>query len=108
NDGSVRADNPGSGAEVTGPSGTTTTTTTTPTTGTTSPSSPTAPTSRSPGAITVDVRNASQTRGLAGTVQEKLVRQGFLRGSVGDQKVQDVSVIRYASGDQYSAQLVAS
>lgn len=58
--------------------------------------------------ITVDVRNASETKGLAGTVQERLVRQGFRRGTVGDTAVAPVSVVRYASGEQYSAQLVAS
>jgi LCP family protein required for cell wall assembly len=61
-----------------------------------------------PGTITVDVLNASQTRGLAASVQERLVAQGFLRGKVGDTTAMPVSVIRYASGEQYSAQLVAS
>jgi LCP family protein required for cell wall assembly len=111
NDGSVRSDHSGTGGDFTSPSTTTATsptTTTSPGTRTTSLPRDTIPTSKPPGAITVDVRNASQTKGLAGTVQEKLVRQGFLRGTVGDAAVQDVSVIRYASGEQYSAQLVAS
>jgi hypothetical protein len=114
NDGSVRPDTPGTGGEVTTPTPTPTTTTTT----TTSASSRTTtslpretggfPTQVSPGAVTVDVRNASQTKGLAGTVQDRLVRQGFRRGTVGDTAVQDVSEIRYPAGEQYAAQLVAS
>ena len=115
NDGSIRSDRPGTGADVTSPNPTSTTSTAPTSTRSTSTTTTTLsrdtggfPTPPSPNAITVDVRNASQTKGLAGTVQDKLVQQGFRRGSVGDTTVQDVSVIRYASGEQYSAQLVAS
>jgi LCP family protein required for cell wall assembly len=66
-----------------------------------------APVRVAPGAITVNVLNASQTKGLASGVQERLVGQGFRRGTVGDTTESPVSVIRYASGEQYSAQLVA-
>jgi LCP family protein required for cell wall assembly len=62
---------------------------------------------RQPSTITVDVRNATATPGLATTVQDRLVQQGFLRGETGDAPVEEVSVVRYASGEQYSAQLVA-
>jgi LCP family protein required for cell wall assembly len=87
-----------------------TTTTTTPPTGTTRTSvADTRPPTVAPsGSITVDVRNASETRGLAGSVQQRLTQLGFLRGAVGDTPVQAVSVVRYASGEQLSAQLVAS
>jgi LCP family protein required for cell wall assembly len=61
-----------------------------------------------PGAITVAVRNASQTRGLAAAVLDRLAGQGFRRGDTGDAPEQAVSVIRYASGEQLGAQLVAS
>jgi LCP family protein required for cell wall assembly len=114
NDGSVRSATPETGVDVPGSLSPTTTTTptTTSTTATRTTSPPrdttTFPTSVSPSSVTVDVRNASETKGLAATVQERLVQQGFHRGTTGDAPVQAVSVIRYASGEQYSAQLVAS
>lgn len=111
NDGSARSATPETGVEVPGSLSPTTTTTTTTTTTARTTSLPqdtgSFPTSVSPSAVTVDVRNASQTKGLAATVSERLVRQGFLRGTTGDAPVQAVSVVRYASGEQYSAQLVA-
>jgi len=112
NDGSARSEGPGNGVEVPGSTGSsTTTTTTTPTTARTTSTSRdtnTFPTPVAPGSVTVDVRNGSQTKGLAATVQERLTRQGFRPGTVGDAPVQAVSVVRYASGEQYAAQLVAS
>jgi hypothetical protein len=108
NDGSAGSGTPDAGAEVTTPTTTATTSSSTRTTTTTPHQTGGFPTQVSPGAVTVDVRNASQTKGLAGTVQDRLVRQGFRRGTVGDTAVQDVSVVRYAAGEQYSAQLVAS
>jgi hypothetical protein len=110
NDGSNRSATPETGVELPGSTSATTTTTTPKTTRTTSLPQETNrfPTPVSPDAVTVDVRNASQTKGLAGTVQQKLVQQGFRPGTVGDAPVQAVSVIRYAAGEQYSAQLVAS
>jgi LCP family protein required for cell wall assembly len=89
---------------------TTTTTSSRPTKTTTRPSETDAepPVQAPANAITVDVRNASETEGLAASVQERLVQLGFRRGIVGDTPVQPVSVVRYASGEQYSAQLVAN
>ncbi|HEV8562505.1 MAG TPA: LCP family protein [Actinophytocola sp.] len=105
NDGtSERNDSPDLGTTP-GPTGTTTTTRT-PVTTTTPPA--VTPPALQPGSITVDVRNAAQTRGLAGTVEDRLVRLGFRRGTTGDAAVQAVSVIQYPSGEQYSAQLVAN
>jgi LCP family protein required for cell wall assembly len=67
-----------------------------------------APPALPPGQITVDVRNASRTKGLAGLVENRLVQQGFRQGTIGDVAQQSVSVVQYASGEQYNAQLVAN
>jgi len=108
NDGS-RSATPETGVELPGSTSATTTTTTTTTRTTSVPAETNRfPTPVSPDAVTVDVRNASQTKGLAGTVQQRLVQQGFRPGTTGDAPVQAVSVVRYAAGEQYSAQLVAS
>src|SRR5262249_21398576 len=78
------------------PSPTGPTTTTTTTSGQTLPVPPSdtdtgAPPALPPGQITVDVRNASHTKGLAGLVENRLVQQGFQRGTVGDVAAQTVS-----------------
>ncbi|RLK61044.1 LytR family transcriptional attenuator [Actinokineospora cianjurensis] len=70
---------------------------------------PLVPTTTTPsGSITVDVRNGSNTKGLATTVLDRLAGHGFLRGQVGDAAVQRGSVIRYASGELAKANAVAS
>jgi LCP family protein required for cell wall assembly len=66
------------------------------------------PDARPPGAITVSVRNASETVGLAALVLDRLAQQGFRRGDTGDAPVQAVSVVRYGSGEQLNARLVAN
>lgn len=66
------------------------------------------PAPKPPGSITVNVRNGSETVGLAASVLNRLAQQGFRRGDTDDAPVQAVSVIRYASAEQYSAQQVAS
>ncbi len=108
NDGSVQSED--GVPDVRGPSSSPSTTATPSSTKSTQPrGTDTAPPVQVPAnTITVDVRNASETKGLAASVQERLVQLGFRRGVVGDTPVQPVSVIRYASGEQYSAQLVAS
>ena len=57
-------------------------------------------------AITVDVSNASKTKGLAGTVAAELASRGFLRGVVGDERVRTDTVVRYRPGDLDKARLV--
>jgi hypothetical protein len=89
----------------------------TPTVTTTPPSTTTRPTTTTnagpasalpPSAITVDVRNASETIGLAASVLDRLAAQGFRRGDTGDAPVALVTVIRYPSGEQYNAQVVGN
>ncbi|MDQ3577176.1 MAG: LCP family protein [Actinomycetota bacterium] len=58
-------------------------------------------------AITVDVRNGSNTLGLASTVLDSLTGLGFVRGQTGDASVQNPSVVRYATGELAGAQRVA-
>ncbi|MDQ3406127.1 MAG: LCP family protein [Actinomycetota bacterium] len=58
-------------------------------------------------AITVDVRNGSNTLGLASTVLDSLTGLGFVRGQTGDASVQNLSVVRYAAGELAGAQRVA-
>ncbi|MFL6144660.1 MAG: LCP family protein [Labedaea sp.] len=60
-----------------------------------------------PSEITVEVRNGSRTKGLAGTVLDRLARQGFRTGSTSDTATQPVTVVRYAAGEQFNAQAVA-
>ncbi|HEU5475837.1 MAG TPA: LCP family protein [Actinophytocola sp.] len=105
---------PSARPDFTPPSGSTTTTTrpsrTTPTQvpPRAGPSEFDPPPLQQPSSITVDVRNGSGTAGLAATVADRLVGQGFRRGEIAESPAQAVTVIRYASGEQYSAQLVAS
>ncbi|WP_026424583.1 LCP family protein [Actinokineospora inagensis] len=58
--------------------------------------------------ITVDVRNGTKTKGLAGVVLDHLADQGFDRGEAGDAAVQQTSVIRYAPGELAKAKAVGS
>jgi LCP family protein required for cell wall assembly len=58
-------------------------------------------------AITVDVLNSSAVRGLAKSVSEQLTEQGFLQGTVGNSPVRATSVVRYATGGEDTARLVA-
>ena len=74
-------------------------------TGTTTPDEGDRP---SLGLVTVDVRNGSNTSGLAATVRDSLTQQGFNPGEIGDAAVQNASVIRYAPGEQNLAQYAAS
>jgi LCP family protein required for cell wall assembly len=59
------------------------------------------------GLVTVDVRNGSNTSGLAATVRDSLVEKGFNPGQLGDSAVRSRSVIRFAPGEQNLAQYVA-
>ncbi|WP_104478195.1 LCP family protein [Actinokineospora auranticolor] len=68
--------------------------------------SPTA-TAKPGGGVTVEVRNGSNTRGLATTVLDRLAGAGFTRGPVGDASVQQSSVIRYPAGELTTAKAVA-
>ncbi|WP_253889230.1 LCP family protein [Actinokineospora diospyrosa] len=58
--------------------------------------------------ITVDVRNGSNTKGLASTVLDRLIAHGFTRGEVGDAAVQNGTVVRYAPGELAKANAVAT
>jgi LCP family protein required for cell wall assembly len=60
------------------------------------------------GLITVDVRNASNTKGLAATVLQTLTDKGYQGGEVGDEPVRTSSVIRYAAGERTVAEYTAS
>ncbi|MDQ3789424.1 MAG: LCP family protein [Actinomycetota bacterium] len=91
---------PSSGSPVPGDTPTTTTTTTTP------PADggvrPTV------GLVTVDVRNGSNTRGLAASVLRTLTEKGFQGGDVGDAPVRSASTISYAPGERNLAEFTAS
>ncbi len=86
---------PSSGSPV--PGDTTTTTTTPP-----ADARPTL------GLVTVDVRNGSNTRGLAASVQRALTEKGFQSGDIGDAPVRSDSTIRYAPGERNLAEFTAS
>jgi LCP family protein required for cell wall assembly len=59
------------------------------------------------GTITVDVRNGSNTRGLAATVRQSVIDSGFLGGDIGDAPVQAASVIQYGAGARNIAEYLA-
>lgn len=61
----------------------------------------------SAGLVTVDVRNGSNTSGLAKTVRDSLAEKGFTPGEVGDAMVRSSSVIQHAPGEKNLAQYVA-
>jgi LCP family protein required for cell wall assembly len=83
-----------------GPDRTTTTTTT-------APGTPDEGDRPALGLVTVDVRNGSNTRGLASTVRQALVDKGFQGGDIGDASVQDSSTISYAPGGRNLAEYAA-
>ncbi|WP_043537403.1 LCP family protein [Saccharomonospora cyanea] len=60
-----------------------------------------------PGEITVDVYNTSDVQGLAGTVSESLVAQGYVQGEVANDTPRQASVVQAAKGERASAQAVA-
>jgi LCP family protein required for cell wall assembly len=60
------------------------------------------------GQITVDVKNASGQKNLAGTVMTSLRNKGFTGGTVGDAAVQPTSTIFFRSGDEAIAQQVVT
>ncbi|HEX4703926.1 MAG TPA: LCP family protein, partial [Pseudonocardiaceae bacterium] len=72
----------------------------------------TAPTTAAPpvnnGTITAQVYNATGRPGLAGKVLQALTTQGFTSGGTGNSASRTTTVIDYASGDQASAQRVAT
>ncbi|GAB3909708.1 LCP family protein [Kibdelosporangium lantanae] len=81
----------------------------------TSSSTPATTTSTTPppppvphGQITVDVRNASGQKNLAGTVMTSLKNKGFTAGTVGDATVQQTSAVYYRTGDEAIAQQVVT
>lgn len=57
--------------------------------------------------ITVEVRNGSNTRGLATGVLGALAELGYAPGGVGDEPVRSGSVIRHAAGELGKARTVA-
>jgi LCP family protein required for cell wall assembly len=58
-------------------------------------------------AITVDVFNAAAVAGLARSVSEQLIEQGFAEGAVGNSPARTSSVVRYPTGDEDAGRLVA-
>jgi LCP family protein required for cell wall assembly len=50
--------------------------------------------------ITVNVRNATGKSGLANSVADALVAEGFKKGDVGNAESRSTTVVRYASGEQ--------
>ncbi|EID55480.1 LCP family protein [Saccharomonospora xinjiangensis] len=67
----------------------------------------TKPPAPSPAEITVDVYNTSNVQGLAGTVSEALVAQGFMQGEIANDEPRQASVVQAATGERASAQAVA-
>jgi LCP family protein required for cell wall assembly len=59
------------------------------------------------GLVTVDVRNGSNTSGVAASVRDDLAQKGFNPGDIGDTAVQSSSVIRFAPGERNLAQYAA-
>ncbi len=57
--------------------------------------------------VTVDVLNASGLTGLAQSVSEQLVGQGFGPGAVGNTPARATSVVRHPTGEQDAGQAVA-
>jgi LCP family protein required for cell wall assembly len=58
-------------------------------------------------AVTVDVLNASGVTGLASSVSEQLVGQGFRQGAVGNTPTRATSVVRYPASEQDAGAAVA-
>jgi len=63
--------------------------------------------STSPGAITVNVRNATGQTGLADSVATSLAGEGFAKGEVGNASARETTVIRHAEGEQALGDRVA-
>jgi hypothetical protein len=59
-------------------------------------------------AVTVDVRNASGTAGLASRVLEQLTGLGFTAGDTGNATARQASTVHYATGDEALAEAVAN
>jgi len=59
------------------------------------------------GLVTVDVRNGSNTGGLAASVRDALTEKGFNPGEIGDAEISGASVIGYAPGERSLAEYVA-
>ncbi len=59
-------------------------------------------------AITVNVRNATNTSGLAGSVATSLSEAGFAEGEVGNAENRDSTVVRHATGEQDAGDRVAA
>jgi LCP family protein required for cell wall assembly len=57
--------------------------------------------------ITVDVFNASAVTGLARSVSDQLIGQGFLQGVVSNSPTRATSVVHYPSGGEDAGQVVA-
>ncbi|WP_298175724.1 LCP family protein [Saccharomonospora sp.] len=60
-----------------------------------------------PEEITVDIYNTSNIQGLAGSVAQSLVEQGFVQGEVANEVPRQTSVVQSASGERASAEAVA-
>ncbi|APU17343.1 MULTISPECIES: LCP family protein [Actinoalloteichus] len=60
-----------------------------------------------PASITVEVRNAAGTPGLAAQVMAELTGAGYLEGTVDNASPRAASVVRHAAGEQTNAQSVA-
>jgi LCP family protein required for cell wall assembly len=60
------------------------------------------------GKITVNVRNATNQSGLAGSVADVLTGEGFIRGDVDNATLRDATVVRHATGEQDFGDRVAS
>lgn len=58
--------------------------------------------------LMVDVFNASGVRGLAKSVSDELTEQGLLPGTIGNSPTRPVTVVRYPTGGQDSARMVAA
>jgi LCP family protein required for cell wall assembly len=71
------------------------------------PSAPVAAGPATAAAITVDVFNAAAVAGLARSVSEQLIEQGFAEGAVGTSPARTNSVVRYPTGDENAGHLVA-
>ncbi|MGW5052866.1 LCP family protein [Actinokineospora sp. NPDC004072] len=93
--------------QVTGMADQAAATSTTSTTGTSSPPTTTSSPGVPAAGTTVEVRNASNTFGLARDVLKTLTDLGYTSGGVGDEPVRSGSVIQHAPGEQDRARTVA-
>jgi hypothetical protein len=66
------------------------------------------PTSKQNSSITVDVRNANGSRGLAGKIATILSKQGFTIGDTTTVAARSTSVVRYPKGEKASAEKVVA